>query len=147
VDVDLHVLADHLEQLAAEQRQEIRAAALTALLRDDDPQPFLGERRRRRAAAEECEPTIHDHPLKIRVKKPFFGSSTKRSATSSPRSRETASSYARATTLCSFRITGVPAFDAASTSCDSGITPITSTPKISFTSATLIISPSATRRG
>ena len=42
---------------------------------------------------------------------------------------------------------GVPAFDAVSTSGDSGMTPTTSSPKISFTSPTLIISPVATRRG
>ena len=44
----------------------------------------------------------------MRAKKPFFGASVKRNGTLSPSSRDTASSYACATSLSSFKITGVP---------------------------------------
>ena len=48
---------------------------------------------------------------------------------------------AREASLVSLRMTGTPEFDADNTSGDSGTTPTTSRPRISFTSFTLIISP------
>src|SRR3546814_2755325 len=44
LDVDVDVLADHLEQFAAQQRQVVRAAVGAALLGDDDAQAVLGDR-------------------------------------------------------------------------------------------------------
>src|SRR3546814_17961074 len=43
VDIDADVFADHFQQLAPQQWQEVRAAAGAALLRDADAQALLGD--------------------------------------------------------------------------------------------------------
>src|SRR5690606_25518431 len=44
LDIHVDVLADHFQQLPAQQRQVVRAAMGTALLGDNDAQAILGDR-------------------------------------------------------------------------------------------------------
>src|SRR6478672_9561517 len=91
VGIDVDVLADHLEQLAAQQRQVIGAAGIAALLRDDDAQAILGDRSGVLLDLEEIE-HAHVQPPKSLLKKPFFSSWMKRIGRASPIRRATASS-------------------------------------------------------
>src|SRR3546814_1367439 len=84
--------SDLFEQFIAHQRQVVRRAAGGALLRHDDAQALarhagggLG------LALQEIENTHRDQPPNTRWRKPFLGTSMKRSGRSSPRMRATVS--------------------------------------------------------
>src|SRR3989338_583683 len=92
IRIDIHVLADHLDQLLLQGRQVVRLAALAALVGDDDLQALFCNGRRGffLALAEEVK-NIHSRPPNNRCMKPCFFTSRKRCATSLPSRRSTAS--------------------------------------------------------
>src|SRR5690242_16870258 len=92
LDVHLHVLLDHFQELVAHHRQIVRRTAGGALLRHDDAKALLGDGGAGFGLAlEEIEDTRADQLPNTRWKKPFLVTSVKRSGLSAPRMRATVS--------------------------------------------------------
>jgi len=53
--VDVDILLDHFEQFTTQKGQIVRTPSSTSFLRDNDPQPFLGDTGCRGATAKKCK--------------------------------------------------------------------------------------------
>ena len=87
-----HVFPHDRDEIVAQRRQEIRAVAADALVREDEHQPFLGDRSRPRTLRQKKIEQPH-HALPNKARKMLRRSSlSKRSSRCSPKKRATASS-------------------------------------------------------